>query len=77
MREFGEDNVTDWAGALTYYGVLSLFPALLLLVSLLVDAKNRSSAQVADSNPAPATQPLKVAASPLDFQRFSGPNRAA
>lgn len=35
VREFREDNVTDWAAALTYYAVLSLFPALLLIVSLL------------------------------------------
>ena len=33
VREFREDNLTDWAAALTYYGVLSIFPALLLLVS--------------------------------------------
>lgn len=35
VREFREDNVTDWAAALTYYGVLSIFPVLLLLVSAL------------------------------------------
>ncbi|WP_201776648.1 YihY/virulence factor BrkB family protein [Allosalinactinospora lopnorensis] len=35
VKEFNEDNLTDWAAALTYYGVLSLFPALLALVSLL------------------------------------------
>jgi membrane protein len=35
MREFSEDKITDWAAALTYYGVLSIFPALLVLVSLL------------------------------------------
>lgn len=34
VREFRADNLTDWAAALTYYGVLSLFPALLALVSL-------------------------------------------
>jgi membrane protein len=34
-KEFGDDNLTDWAAALTYYGVLSLFPALLALVSVL------------------------------------------
>ena len=33
-REFREDNLTDWAAALTYYGLLSFFPALLALVSL-------------------------------------------
>jgi membrane protein len=35
LREFSEDNVTDWAAALTYYGVLSIFPMLLALISLL------------------------------------------
>jgi membrane protein len=35
VKEFREDNLTDWAAALTYYGVLSIFPALLVLVSLL------------------------------------------
>src|SRR5829696_209695 len=35
FREFKEDNLTDWAAALTYYGVLSLFPALIVLVSVL------------------------------------------
>jgi membrane protein len=33
--EFRDDNLTDWAAALTYYAVLSLFPALLVLVALL------------------------------------------
>jgi membrane protein len=32
--EFSEDNLTDWAAALTYYGLLSMFPALIALVSL-------------------------------------------
>jgi membrane protein len=35
FREFREDNLTDWAAALTYYGILSIFPALLALVSVL------------------------------------------
>ena len=35
FAEFKEDNVTDWAAALTYYGILSVFPALLALVSIL------------------------------------------
>jgi membrane protein len=35
IREFSEDKVTDWAAALTYYGVLSIFPMLLALISLL------------------------------------------
>ncbi|OKJ94489.1 hypothetical protein AMK26_32145 [Streptomyces sp. CB03234] len=35
LKEFKEDNLTDWAAALTYYGVLAIFPALLALVSIL------------------------------------------
>ncbi|GAB3272505.1 YihY/virulence factor BrkB family protein [Sinomonas notoginsengisoli] len=35
LREFGNDNCADLAASLTYYAVLSLFPALLALVSLL------------------------------------------
>jgi membrane protein len=31
--EFREDNLTDWAAALTYYAVLAIFPALIVLVS--------------------------------------------
>jgi membrane protein len=46
VKEFKEDNLTDWAAALTYYGVLAIFPALLALVSIL--------GLVGDS----ATQPL-------------------
>ena len=35
VSEFREDNLTDWAAALTYYAILSIFPALLVLVSVL------------------------------------------
>ena len=35
VREFKEDDLTLLAAALTYYGILSLFPALLVLLSLL------------------------------------------
>jgi membrane protein len=34
-REFGTDQCTDLAAALTYYAVLSVFPALVVVVSLL------------------------------------------
>jgi membrane protein len=34
VAEFQEDNLTDWAAALTYYGVLAMFPALIVMVSL-------------------------------------------
>ena len=35
VKEFSDDNLTHWAAALTYYGVLSIFPALLAMVSIL------------------------------------------
>jgi membrane protein len=34
VREFRDDGLTDWAAALTYYGLLALFPALTCLVAL-------------------------------------------
>lgn len=35
VTSFRERNLTDWAAALTYYAVLALFPALLVLVSFI------------------------------------------
>jgi membrane protein len=35
MREFQGDNLTDLAAALTYYGVLAIFPMLIVIVSVL------------------------------------------
>jgi membrane protein len=34
VQEFQEDNLTDWAATLTYYGLLSLFPTLIAMVSI-------------------------------------------
>src|SRR5919109_5312052 len=34
VSEFKEDKLNHWGAALTYYAVLSLFPALIVLVSL-------------------------------------------
>jgi membrane protein len=35
MREFKRDNLTDLAAALTYYGVLAIFPMIIVIVSIL------------------------------------------
>jgi YihY family inner membrane protein len=43
-REFQVDNLKDWAAALTYYSVLSIFPALVVLISL-IDLAGRSTIQ--------------------------------
>jgi membrane protein len=34
FKEFSEDHMTDWAASLTYYGVLSVFPAVIAMVSI-------------------------------------------
>ncbi|MFE9172267.1 YihY/virulence factor BrkB family protein [Streptomyces kebangsaanensis] len=49
LKEFKDDELTDRAAALTYYGVLSLFPALLVLVSLLGVAGRSATTQVLDN----------------------------
>ncbi|MDG4751594.1 YihY/virulence factor BrkB family protein [Micromonospora sp. WMMD718] len=46
VREFLTDNVTDWAAALTYYGVLSIFPGLLVLLSVLGMLGERATREV-------------------------------
>jgi membrane protein len=35
VQEFREDNLTDWAAALTYYSILSIFPALFVFVTII------------------------------------------
>jgi membrane protein len=45
IREFREDNLTDWAAALTYYSVLSIFPGLIALVSILGLAGSERTAE--------------------------------
>ncbi|WP_435372412.1 YihY/virulence factor BrkB family protein [Streptomyces ficellus] len=49
VKEFKDDELADRAAALTYYGVLSLFPALLVLVSLLGIAGKSATQQVMDN----------------------------
>jgi membrane protein len=34
IARFRDDNLSDWAAALTYYGLLALFPGLIALVSI-------------------------------------------
>ncbi|MFD3555313.1 YihY/virulence factor BrkB family protein [Streptomyces goshikiensis] len=49
VREFADDELGDRAAALTYYGVLALFPALLVLLSLLGMAGESATQRVLDS----------------------------
>ncbi|MEU9984559.1 YihY/virulence factor BrkB family protein [Streptomyces sp. NPDC050856] len=47
--EFKDDELADRAAALTYYGVLALFPALLVLVSLLGIAGESATKSILDN----------------------------
>ncbi len=49
VREFKDDELTDRAAALTYYSVLSLFPALLALVSIIGLAGRSATDKVLDN----------------------------
>ncbi|MEU2157665.1 YhjD/YihY/BrkB family envelope integrity protein [Streptomyces sp. NPDC019396] len=49
LSEFKNDELTDRAAALTYYGVLSLFPALLVLISLLGMAGSSATDEVVNN----------------------------
>ncbi|MER5966198.1 YihY/virulence factor BrkB family protein [Streptomyces sp. NPDC002057] len=49
LREFKDDELTDRAAALTYYGILAVFPALLALVSLLGIAGESATREVLDT----------------------------
>src|SRR4051794_19458083 len=49
VSEFRDDNLTDWAAALTYYAVLSIFPALIVLVSILGLAGESATNTVLDN----------------------------
>jgi membrane protein len=47
FTEFSEDNLSDWAAALTYYGLLSIFPALIAfvgIIGLVADPKETTQA---------------------------------
>ncbi|MFF1343088.1 YihY/virulence factor BrkB family protein [Streptomyces sp. NPDC058290] len=49
VKEFQNDELADRAAALTYYGVLALFPALLVLVSLLGLAGESTTTRLLDN----------------------------
>jgi membrane protein len=49
VSEFRADNLTDWAAALTYYAILSIFPALIVMVSILGLAGDSATNAVLDN----------------------------
>lgn len=75
VREYQADNLRDWAAALTYYSVLSIFPALLVLVSL-IDLAGQATIQALLDNlgqvaPGSVNQILEAAIRNLQQNRGS------
>src|SRR5690348_13732140 len=58
LKQYSQDNLSDWAAALTYYGVLSIFPGLLVIVSLLgmLSSNGQKTVQDAANQLAPNPQ---------------------
>src|SRR4051812_29322624 len=73
VKEFGNDNLTVWAAALTYYAVLSIFPGLLIIVSALRLFGPRTVTSVSHNlsgiAPGPVTSILQGAATSLQHGR--------
>jgi membrane protein len=59
FKEFREDNLTDWAAALTYYSVLAIFPAMIVLVSILGLVGESATQPLIDNLGAVAPGPAK------------------
>ncbi|MFF6886135.1 YhjD/YihY/BrkB family envelope integrity protein [Streptomyces sp. NPDC012421] len=76
VREVTEDELMDRAAALTYYGVLSLFPGLLALVSLLGisgrETTDRVMESLGDLAPGPAREVLEQALASLRDDAATG-----
>ena len=74
VREFREDSLTDWAAALTYYAILSIFPALIVLVSVLGLLGKSATQPLLDNLNTVAPGPAKdiVTSSIHDLQRSQG-----
>ncbi|MFD8740440.1 YihY/virulence factor BrkB family protein [Streptomyces sp. NPDC059618] len=75
-KEFRDDELADRAAALTYYGVMSLFPALLVAVSLLGvlgrRVTDRLLGSVGDLAPGPARDILRDAVTQLGHSGGTG-----
>src|ERR1700748_642038 len=58
-KQFSEDKLSTWAAALTYYAVLSIFPALLALVSIVGLIGNSATQPLLDNLDSIAPGPAK------------------
>jgi hypothetical protein len=75
FKQVGEDNLTTWAAALTYYGILSIFPGLLVLIAALrltgQANKQKVLKNVTDIAPGPARSILTSALQNLQQGQIS------
>ncbi|WP_230687051.1 YihY/virulence factor BrkB family protein [Catellatospora vulcania] len=73
-KEYQQDNLGDWAASLTYRAVMSLFPAVLVLVAVLgltgADTAQRAAAEVGSFTPGAVRDVLNNALTEL--QRGQG-----
>lgn len=65
VKQVGEDKLTTWAAALTYYAILSMFPGILVLISILKLTGRSTTQRVLDNlaaaSPGPARSILTTA----------------
>ena len=68
VKQYSADNVSDWAAALTYYGILSIFPAALVLVSIigLLSSNGRTTVETTIKEIVPNTQIQVLVSQVLD-----------
>jgi membrane protein len=75
FAEFTDDNLTDWAAALTYYGIVAMFPALIAVVSIVGLIGDSATKPLLDNlgsfAPGPAHQILSNALDGLTQSRGS------
>jgi membrane protein len=76
VKEFQDDNLTDWAAALTYYAILAIFPTLIALVSILgligESATDPLLTNLADLAPGPAGDILTSALEDISSSPAAG-----
>ncbi len=74
VEEFRQDNLTDWAAALTYYGILAIFPALLAVVSALGLIGSNATQPLLDNLEAVAPGPAQeiVTSAVTNLQKSQG-----
>jgi membrane protein len=75
-KEFKEDGLTDLAAALTYYGVLAIFPALIALVSILGLMGSSAINSVIDNLGSLAPGPVKTTLTSMLEQMQGGQGKA-